>query len=450
LLIQVKGSAPGASNLVPGRPMPRRRVGSIGTYAPFMELNAFITRCTLHCAAYFEAVRLADATGRLALLSQDGKPIRPQYPTMLLICQTPTHFAAELLGVSAQFPVELEVITRTLPSIDSILGKFPSASTKSLVAFPPGGRGIGLSHLALLCQQDDDVFRQRYPELPELHETGLIYGGPLGPDEAFHPLDLPPDYSDLWLDDVLMLASWHGRVRARYFQAAWLIERTASSSELQRRLRERHPIGADTSLLPTASEANRSLVLSAANFASLAAMDRIGETTITKFLEVNEPILLMALDGVRLIPQPRLKWIEGNPSPDELAIQPDFLLVDAEGRGHICEVKLPLLDRTTLTTGGHKRRKFISAVSDGIAQLANYREYFSFASHRQLLTETYGITIEEPRSILLVGSSENYDPEEDRQAQRMLRPFDLLDYDTLRALFLLKSGYVPRGGVSAP
>ena len=113
---------------------------------------------------------------------------------------------------------------------------------------------------------------------------------------------------------------------------------------------------------------------------------------------------------------------------------------------HLCEVKLPLLRRTSLTTGGHRRRRFITAVADGIAQLANYKEYFSFEVHNNLLHDRYSVLIDEPRSILLIGSSENYDEAEVVQAQRMLQPFELIDYDTVRALFLARSGYLPNKG----
>ncbi len=132
-----------------------------------------------------------------------------------------------------------------------------------------------------------------------------------------------------------------------------------------------------------------------------------------------------------------------NPDPAEVAIQPDFIFVDSIGIGHICEVKLPLLEKSTLTTGHHRRRKFISAVSDGIAQLGNYLEYVSFPAHQELIAERYRIDISDPRLVLIVGSTENFDSTEVRKAQRMLRKFELIDYDSLRALFLATSGYRP-------
>lgn len=408
-----------------------------------MKLNAFITKCTRHVDAYFEAIEAA--SGRNEFFGPDHQPASPVYPTMLLVCETDTHFVAELLGASLERPTQLIVVNRALPDVNSVLGRFPTEETRTLLDLQLGGGGNGVAHLALLCERNRDLFESRYPELRGLHDSALVYNGALGEDEAFYPFRVPTDFRDLWLTDVLTVANWRGQVRARYFQSAWLTEVGASSSELQRRLEAQHPVGVDTSLLAPSIDAVRTLAVRAANFASLSSIDKVGETTITKFLELNETILLAALDAVKLIPQPYFPWMEGNPDPSESAIQPDFLAVDADGQAHLCEVKLPLLGRMSLTTGGHRRREFVRSVSEGVAQLANYREYFCFPSHQAVLRDKHGVSIDDPRGILIVGSAENFDAEEVRQAQRMLRPVEVLDYDTLRALYLAKSGYVPGG-----
>ena len=120
---------------------------------------------------------------------------------------------------------------------------------------------------------------------------------------------------------------------------------------------------------------------------------------------------------------------------------------------HLCEVKLPLLKRASLTTGGHRRRRFVSDVSEGIAQLLPITSKLfekQIQAHQKILRERYGVTVSDPRLILLVGSAENYDAQEVVEAQRMHRHFELLDYDTIRALYLVGNGYLsqrhPGGG----
>jgi hypothetical protein len=414
-----------------------------------MESNAFITRCVRHCVTYFEAAQDAAAEGRM--VDSNGSPVDPYYPSILLVCETPSHFAAELIGGIPTLPKELKVIRRKLPSLEAVFGLFHTDASRSWLRGPAGGADYKFANLALLCQRDTDMFEGRYPELSQFQESVIIDDTPLRDDEAFHAISVPSSFKDVWLNDCLTVNSWKGQVRARYFQSAWITERSATSSELKRRLEQHHPIGGpDTKLLTPSTSGGRSLVLKAANFASLAAIDRIGETTITRFLEMNEEILLASLGGVKLIAQPLLPWLDGNPDPDEEAIQPDFLLIDDEEKAHLCEVKLPLLGRTSLTTGGHRQRKFISPVTDGVAQLANYKEYFSFEVHNHLLYERHGVLIDSPRSILLIGSEENYDEVEVAQAQRMLQPFELIDYDTVRALFLTRSGYLPSKALDIP
>ncbi|HEY5475589.1 MAG TPA: Shedu anti-phage system protein SduA domain-containing protein [Tepidiformaceae bacterium] len=405
-----------------------------------MSAAAITARILRHANAYFSAIESASLEGRFA--REDGTQVSPIYPTMLLICETPTHFVAEFLGASPKFD-EIRAVHRSLPSLAVALGQFPTSHSVHSLMYGGRSTGCGLSHLALLSERGHETFRARYREFPDLHQTSLLYGGSLLPDEAFHPLGFTDELQDFWLSDVMMVAEWHGFVRARYFQAGFILHRSMSSSQLQRHLAARYPVGTDTTLLTPSTDDNRTLLIRAANFASLAVTDKVGETTITKFLESNSSMLTIALGVSRIIPQPSLKWIEGNPDPEERAIQPDFLLIDDKGDAHLCEVKLPLLSRNDLTTGKHKRRRFVTPVVEGIAQLANYREYLSFDSHRQLLAKEYGVSVRDPRSILIVGSAENYDGEIARQAQRMLTPFELIDYDTLRVMYLAGSGYVP-------
>jgi hypothetical protein len=402
-----------------------------------MQINAFISRCQRHCAASFQAIHEANAEGRH--LGPSGQPVAPVYPSILLVCETPTHLFAELLGATPHLPNSLRVVKRTDSSIDGILGKFNVEPVAYALKYAPAASRSGIWHVAIYSGRDETFIQERYPELTNMHETQIVDRRPLDNDVAFNPLDVSPDSGDLWLRDVLSISSFKEQLRVRYFQTAWLIERAASSSELQRRLNHYHPVGLSTDLLAPAAEYEHTVIVQAANFASLSTAERIGETTITRFLEENESILLAALGGVRLIPQPLLPWREGNPDPSESHIQPDFLIVDENGRAHICEVKLPLLGRTSLTAGGHRRRRFIVTVNDGIAQLGNYNEYFEFPAHQQLVKDKYNITVEDPRLILIVGSAENFDAEETRQALRLSRPVEIVDYDTLRALFIARS-----------
>ena len=53
--------------------------------------------------------------------------------------------------------------------------------------------------------------------------------------------------------------------------------------------------------------------------------------------------------------------------------------------------------------------------------------------HIQHVENQYGVKVGSVRLVLLIGSQENYDRQEVREASRSLRDFELIDYDTLRA-----------------
>lgn len=328
------------------------------------------------------------------------------------------------------------------------LGAIPAEITRSMISFDPEDSlvdigGNELSSLMLLSPVAEGLL-DRYADLADHHEAVLQWAGTLAPGESYFPIDVERLPKLLCMIDVALVGECENVVRARYFQAMLAIDRRASSSELDRQLRKRLSTLDDRlKLLPHALGRGAETWVRAANFASLAATRRVGETTIGRFLEQNADVLEGALGAERIVPQPLLPWLTGPSNHGDQAIQPDFLFVDAAGKGHLCELKLPLLDRSSLTKGGHRRREFISAVSEGLAQLANYRDYFSHPRHRELVESRYGVEMVAPRSVLIVGSAENFDEVEAREASRVYAPVEILDFDTVRALYLLRSGFSP-------
>ena len=414
-----------------------------------MSLNSFADRSERLVTQYFGELEARLAAGGVSLAGANGEFEDLRWPKQMVIYELPDHFGAELLG-SQTAAADLHVIRKPLASVQSFLGQFDQPGHEAMFRLgeseddaPSPGRADGplFSTLKIFADRDKELIVERYPEADALQnsESSLIFAGELEDDQAFTAISGVPRNGSVWLTNVLTISSWASIVRARYFQAAWLVPKSVSSSAYKIEFEKRFPSTSVLALLPPTGD-SRVELLAAMNFASLASMDKIGEVTLTTFLEQNEAILLGALKAKRLIAQPLLPWIEGNPDDEEEAIQPDFLFEDEEGRTHICEVKLPLLDRKNLTTGGHRRRRVIQPVMDGLAQLANYQDYFSREPHRQLLRERYSLEIDSPTSVLIVGSSENYDAGQVREALRMHTPVKILDFDTLRALALLSSG----------
>ena len=66
-------------------------------------------------------------------------------------------------------------------------------------------------------------------------------------------------------------------------------------------------------------------------------------------------------------------------------------------------------------------------VENGIAQLANYEEYFNFEKNREFGLAKYSIKISDPKLILIVGSYENASREELDEASRKIE-IELCDH----------------------
>jgi hypothetical protein len=95
------------------------------------------------------------------------------------------------------------------------------------------------------------------------------------------------------------------------------------------------------------------------------------------------------------------------------------------------------LDTSSVTRDEHSRRRFIDVVAEGVAQLANYEDYFKHEANRRFADEKYGAKVDNPTLYLIVGNYENSSGEEIEEASRSLKSnYRIIDYDTLNAMFL--------------
>jgi hypothetical protein len=186
-----------------------------------------------------------------------------------------------------------------------------------------------------------------------------------------------------------------------------------------------------------AASALHQSVLTATSFSSFAMMNDMREPTIGDFLYRHEDILKGSLGASSVIAQPELPWLEGNPDSSEKSIIPDALLGRGDGKFDICDFKLPLLNKKSITKAAHRRRRFIDSVSEGVAQLANYADYFTWDANARVAFEQYGVKVEDPRLILIVGSLENVESNRVAEAARSLSGnYEIIDYDTLIQMYL--------------
>jgi hypothetical protein len=138
-----------------------------------------------------------------------------------------------------------------------------------------------------------------------------------------------------------------------------------------------------------------------------------------------------------------LLWIEKLHQNKDEAINPDLLIEREDGYFDIYDLKTAALDKTSITKGNRARRRFIDYVNEGIAQLANYEEYFTFPKNQELAWQKYQVKVRNPQLVLVVGNFENVNKEEIEEASRAIRNITIIDYDTLMQLFLNPKGNQP-------
>jgi len=174
----------------------------------------------------------------------------------------------------------------------------------------------------------------------------------------------------------------------------------------------------------------------AGQFQNIYLLKGLHETVIGEFFKLHPEVIYRAFNTDSFYYEPYLKWIEHDGTCEDEAINPDLLVRRLDGFYDIFDLKTGLLERTNVTKGGRKRRRFIDYVEEGVAQLANYREYFSYEKNAALAKEKYGVEVRAPNLVLVVGNWENSQLDEVHQACRRYPDVKIIDYDTLCHMFL--------------
>lgn len=170
---------------------------------------------------------------------------------------------------------------------------------------------------------------------------------------------------------------------------------------------------------------------------SMVLTPHLHETSIGQFFDSHPEILAGALGSVDYIYENSFEWKENIQGNDDQFIRPDMLIRRADGYYDIVDFKTALLEKSSLTKAEMKRRRFIDGVNEGLAQLANYENYFQIAKNADYAMEKFKVQIKDPNLFLIVG---NYDNASDTEIKEALRPFKqnttVLDYDSIIQLYI--------------
>jgi hypothetical protein len=354
------------------------------------------------------------------------------FPSIIIFTKTPTHYTFELFGARRRY-ASLKSKIHEAPSFSRLLGDFEyDGSTAYMFAFEDGESRAGprvISRAALAAQRTLEALDSRFPGVADLYPTKLLRV--VDADiECIRFAEGSGLNGPLIIDDCLITNSLGPLVRARYTNLFFAAPADISSQELSQAFDQ---LARGPSQLPgvlLVRYGHQEMVAQSGQFANLY-LQGAKETTLTQFLEDHTDIVRRALGASSVFFQPDLLWHEGNPDPTEEAIQPDMIVRRQDGTWLIIDFKLPLLHKDSITTGGHRRRRFTYTTADGIAQLHNYREFFQYEANRQKAAVKLGGEVHDPQLMLVVGTSENVNLTEVSEALRALKPIDIVDYDTL-------------------
>ncbi|WP_185976278.1 Shedu anti-phage system protein SduA domain-containing protein [Mycolicibacterium sp. 018/SC-01/001] len=382
---------------------------------------------------YFEKVQSALSRG---YIRSDAVDPVPSFPQSIVVTETPHHFAVELIGARTT-PKRMRVVKRELAGVDEFLGQFEfSPESKPMINVV--GNSSSFNSIAITTAAARSELERRFPGVLQLFPSQLSFMG----DTFGTTIRVQPEANFFQLNDMLLANSLDRMVRIRHIRFALLVTRETTAEILQTKLEEILTVANGSSIVGFAllPRGEAEVVHRAAQFANLFLMNKLRETSIGTFIDQHREIILTALGASDLVSEPSLDWQVQPLDPEETAINPDLFIQREDAFWDVYDLKLALLDKKSVTTSSSRRRRFVYTIEDGIAQLAHYKEFLDNPQNARHAEEKYGVRFNEPRYTLIVGNYENIDSEKVRQAQLRLGNFEIVDYDSLLQLYLIKSG----------
>ena len=400
-----------------------------------MSFPSFRKTVDSHLGSYFEAVAQRIKVGTL-------RPPKGEvflFPTTVVFTRTQTHYVVELFGARRRWGA-LKSKLHEAPSFSLIMEDFEydGPTAYLFVARPASGpKGLGsFKNIAFTAQRTLDELEERFPGLRGLFKTQIRFA-----PEATECIKWFGQANDLnfplMIANCLVTNSLGNMVRARYIDLFLAIPAELEYQEVVNALQNLVTAQDDVPGVQVVTQGHQEAIAQAGQLANLY-LRGVQETTLTQFLEDHSEIIQRALDAEQIFFQPLIAWHEGNSDPTEEGIQPDIIMRRSDGEWFIIDFKLPLLAKASITAGGHKRRRFIYTVADGVAQLHNYRVFFEYDANRKAAAANLGEEVRDVQLMLIVGTSENVDLTEVDEAMRPLKPMNILDYDTLIRMSVAK------------
>ena len=385
-----------------------------------MVFDKFVLEIKSILKDYLKHVSNLQAEGHL---NSNGASIL--YPNILIVTNCSGFYIAELVGATSKYR-GLTVKKHKEKSIYRYLNQFDDSEPDPLMHIEGG---LELNFLCLAQDADFKAVEKRFPSI-ELYGPMLVRTGGKG-----SVLSFGPNFSYCAIENCILVNRLDNLYRCKNILAAYLFKNSITKPDLYTyfgtKLKKKEIVGVHI----TQGKSEDQLTV-AGQLQNMYLLPKLRETTIGEFLKLHPEIIKKAFKTKHFEYEPYLQWLEHDGTCDDKAINPDLLVQREDGYYDIYDLKTAALTKKNVTKGGRKRRRFIDYVEEGVAQLVNYEEYFSYPKNVEHAQKKYGIRIKNPKLVLIVGNWENSSPEEVQQASRRYPNIKIIDYDTFCHLFI--------------
>jgi hypothetical protein len=350
------------------------------------------------------------------------------YPNILLVTNCKGYYVAELVGAVEHFD-GLRIKRHKEKSIYRYFSQFDDSEPDPVVRLD--GHCIVFKYTCLSQEADFEAITNRFPQI-ELYDSKLQRIGGHGSVFSFGK-----NFTSCSIHNSILVNKNGNVYRCKNILSSYVVKSGINSDELIELFN--WIISDNLAINIHTARRDKKKIIIAGQLQSMFLFPSLRETTIGQFINLHPEIVKKAFKTEHFVYEPSLDWVEHDGTCEDQAINPDLMIKRNDGYYDIYDLKNALLTKDNLTKGGRRRRRFIDYVEEGIAQLANYREYFRYDKNARFAEERYGIVVDNPQLVLVVGSFENAKIDEINQACRRYEGITVIDYDTLCQLFLGKS-----------
>jgi hypothetical protein len=378
------------------RYVPRKRTGSnYVSRRPSTSSQASIFHKFANCTIelwdqYFAGLEDSRLNGRVT-----PSDTLFMYPRLVLCTISARHFIVELLGYSWN-PCPLILKRHREPSLNRYFYQFSQTDMKGFFKGVSDIRCSALTGCYVSPYIHEHIITKRFPFLIHAPPECKILATPSV--DANAAVEFCGDAHFYHFDNCILINKYKDICRLKHIRHVVIVKKNVDVEEYRNWMRSlfntHEPWGVRA--VRKIEQYNIQNAEIAGQFANLYLFPELRETTIGEFLKLHPEFVCEAFDTGTFVCEPRLVWMEGAKPEDEEFVKPDLMIKRDDGFYDIYDLKRPLTRHATIVKGPRRRRRFIDYVSEGIAQLAHYAEYFAHDRNRRYAEERYGIRIKEP------------------------------------------------------